>query len=247
MFRTLILLSAVAASASGVRAADDPKAIITRAIKAHGGEEALTKYQAMEAKTTGKIDIAGVGEVDFTQNVSVMFPDKIKDVVELTVAGQNLKIVTVANGDTVSIQVNGTDTEANDQIKETLKDARHLAKVNRLFPLLKDKGFDLSLFGEAKVEGKPAVGVTVATKGEKDIVLFFDTQSGRLVKTDRRTTPPGGAAEVQEERIILEYAEAKDGILVPKKILIKHDGKKYAEAEIEAKLLEKIDESEFKK
>src|SRR5262245_19356199 len=63
-----VSLSAVVlvALASGVRAADDPKDIIAKAIKAHGGEEFLTKNQAGHLKSKGKITIPGIGETDFT-------------------------------------------------------------------------------------------------------------------------------------------------------------------------------------
>jgi hypothetical protein len=247
MFRTLVLLSAVAATAAGARAADDPKAIIAKAIRAHGGEEALTKLKGTEAKTTGKIDIPGVGETEFAQEVSTMLPDKIKDVIELSIAGQKIKIATMVSGDEVSIQANGNDVPLSDEIKASLNEAKHLLKVGRLVPLLKEKGIELSLFGEAKVEGKAAVGVTIAAKGEKDITLFFDTETGRIAKIERRTSPPGGAGEVLEERIVLEYQTGKDGIPMPKKVLVKHDGKKYVEADVESKMVEKIDDSEFKK
>ena len=44
--------------------------------------------------------------------------------------------------------------------------------------LVKDKGYELALIGEVKVEDKPAIGVRVSVKGQKDINLFFDKQSG---------------------------------------------------------------------
>ena len=50
------------------------------------------------------------------------------------------------------------------------------------------------------------------------------------------------------KRIITGYAKNADGVPVPKGIVVKKDGKKFVDAEItEMKLLEKLDESEFKK
>src|SRR5262249_40754040 len=142
------LLSAVVllASVPGSRAADeDPKAIVAKAIKAHGGEDDLAKYKAAQATNKGKITLPGVGEVEFTQNLSYMLPDKIKDVMELSVGGQKINVVTVANGDKISIEVNGKAIEVPDQAKEALKDARHMMKVARLVPLVREKGYELSL------------------------------------------------------------------------------------------------------
>jgi len=244
------LLSAVVllGLAAAARAADDDvKAIVTRAIKAHGGEETLTKYKAAQSKNKGKITIAGVGEVDFTQELSLMQPDKLKDVMELQIGGKTISVVTIANGDKLSIDADGKAVDINDDIKEALKDAQHMMKTARLVTLLKDKENELSLVGEVKVEDKPAVGIRVASKGHKDISLFFNKDTGLLAKVEFRAKSPMGGKEYTEERIILEY-EKTNGIPRPKKVLVKHDGEKFLEAEVvEAKFLEKLDDSEFKK
>lgn len=245
------LLSAVmlVAVAPGLRAADDdPKAIIARAIKAHGGEEFLTKNQAAKAQNKGKINVSGIGEAEFTQDVQYMLPDKLKDNLELSIAGQKITVATVMNGDKLSIEAAGKEVPITDDIKKAMSDAVNMMKMARLAPLLKDKKYELTLFGEAKVEDKPAVGVRVSAKGQKDITLFFDTKTGLLVKIEHRTVEPGTGNEVGEERIILEYKTDKDGIPLPKKVLVKHDGKTFIEAEsVEFAYLEKIDDSEFKK
>lgn len=244
------LLSAVVllAAAPGIRAADDdPKAILTRAIKTHGGEEFLTKHQAARSTNKGKINIPGLGEAEFTQEIQYMLPDKLKDSLELSIAGQKVTVATLMNGDKISIDAAGKPVEITDAIKTAMKDATQMMKVARLVPLVKDKEYELSLFGEAKVEDKPAVGVRVAEKGQKDITLFFDKATGLLVKVERRTVEGATGNEVNEERIVREYAKDKDGIPIPKKLLIKHDGKTFIEAEGEITYLEKIDDSEFRK
>ena len=53
--------------------------------------------------------------------------------------------------------------------------------------------------------------------------------------------------EITEERIIQEY-KMKDGIPLPKKVLVKHDGKDFLKAEaVDFTFLESIDDNEFKK
>ena len=247
---TPILSVAVLIAASpGVRAADDdPKAIIAKAIKAHGGEEFLTKNKAARAQNKGKISIPGVGDAEFTQELAYMLPDKVKDSLELSIAGQKIGVVTIMNGDKISIEAAGKAVEITDSIKTAMKDVTYIMAMSRLTPLLKDKGYELSIFGEAKVEDKPAIGVRVAFKDRKDVTLFFDKKTGLLAKIEHRTLDSGTGNEVNEERIILEYKNNKDGIPLPKKVLVKHDGKTFLEAEsVEFAFLETIDESEFKK
>ena len=251
MTRLLMSLCSVAALvvvSGGVRAADDDaKAIIAKAIKAHGGEEYLTKNKAARMQNKGKITIPGVGETDFTQDLAYMLPDKLKDTLELTIGGQKISIVTVMNGDKLSIEAAGKAVDVTDDIKKAMKDAQHMMTVSRMVPLLKDKSYELSIFGEAKVEDKPAIGIVVASKGKKDITLFFDKKTHLLAKIEHRTVEAGTGNEIGEERIILEYKN-KDGIPFPKKVLVKHDGKTFLEAEcLESTMLEAIDEAEFKK
>jgi hypothetical protein len=230
----------------GAAADDDPKAIIARAIKAHGGEETLAKLQAAQVKNKGKIDIPGLGESEFTQEISYMLPDKLRESFELQIMGQKVTIQTLANGEKISIEANGQAIDLPDAAKTAIKDAGHLMKVGRLVPIVREKGYELSLIGEAKVEGKDTVGVRVAKKDAKDISLFFSKETGLLAKLEHRTADATGK-EITEERIIQEYQKV-DGLPVPKKVLVKHDGKNFLEAEVqEIKMLEKLDESEFKK
>jgi hypothetical protein len=237
------------ALAPAVRAADDdPKAIVLKAIKAHGGEEFMSKNKAAQIKNKGKIDIPGVGEVDFTQEVAYMLPDKLRESFEIKVMGQNLAIQTLVFGDKVSIELNGKEIDGGDKIKEAMKSIGHVMTVGRLVPLVKEKGYELSLIGEDKVEGKKVIGIRVTKKDQKDVSVYFDKETGLLAKLEFRSVAPGSDTEITEERIVKEYEKNKDGIPMPKKVMVKHDGKTFLEAEVlEIKYFEKLDDSEFKK
>lgn len=247
MIASMLSVLVLFAAAPGARADDDPKDILKKAIKAHGGEEFLNKHPAARAQNKGKIDLPGLGEAEFTQDVAYFLPDKFKDTMELSVAGQKVSIVTILNGKSISIEAGGKAVDINDNIKKSINEAIDMMAMARLTPLLKDKNYELSLFGEAKVEDKPAVGVRISAKGKKDVTIFFDKKTNLMVKIEHRTTDPNTGNEINQERIMLEYKE-KDGIQIPKKVLVKHDGKKFIEAEsTEFTFLEKIDDNEFKK
>ena len=244
------LLFAVLLVLPAARAADDDvKAIIQKAIKAHGGEKALNKYKASRSKSAGKLVIPGAGEVDFTQEVTVMQPDKFKEAMELDIAGMKINVVTMAKGNKFSIEAAGKEVAITKEIEAAMKEARYSMRMSRLTALLGDKTIELSNLGEIKVEGKPAVGVRVASKGQKDLSFYFDKKTGLLAKVERRGTDPTTGNEFTEERIVLEYKTPnKEGISLPKKVTVKRDGKKFMEAEVsETTLLEKIDDSEFEK
>jgi len=226
---------------------DDPKEIVAKAIKAHGGEEFLTKNKAAQLKSKGKINIPGAGELDFTQETAFMLPDKFRDSIDLTVMNMTINVKTLVNGETVSLEVNGKEVDGADKVKKAIKDTGHVMDVGRLVTL-KDKAYELSLIGEDKVEGKKVIGIRVAKKGQKDVSLYFDKETGLIAKLEYRGAEPGTDNEVNEERIIKEYEKNKDGIPVAKKVVVKHDGKTFLEAEVlEVKHFEKLDDSEFKK
>jgi hypothetical protein len=247
LFALSLCAAVVVAFAPAARAADEPKDILAKAIKAHGGEDLLTKHKAGQTKTKGTLTLPGVGDVEFTQEVSYMIPDKFKDSMELKVMGQAINTLTLVNGDKITIEVNGKAIETPDQAKAALKDAGHVMQIARLVPL-KDKKYELSIIGEDKVEGKKVVGVRVSAKNEKDVSVYFDKETGLLAKIEYRGTDPATGKEITEERIVMEYSKGKNGVPQPKKIVVKHDGKQFLEAEIlEVTTLEKIDESEFKK
>jgi hypothetical protein len=223
-------------------AQEEAKAILDKAIKAHGGEDVLAKSLAGRIKSKGKIDI--LGGIEFTQESAFMLPDKLRDSMEMEVMGQKIATLTLMNGDKISLKANGQDVPLDDNLKAEFKSVSQMLAVGRLVGL-KDKKFELSPVGEVKVEGKPALGLRISAKGMNDITMFFDKDSGLMVKLDRRGVDPMTGQEFAEERIVQEYVKV-DELPVPKRILVNRDGKKFLEAEIlEMKFLEKIDENEF--
>ncbi len=250
MSRALTLLLSAAAfvvAFAPVRAADEPKDIIAKAIKAHGGEELLTKNKAGQTKAKGKINLPGAGEVEFTQDVSYMIPDKFKDSMELKVGGKSIAVLTLVNGDKMTIEIDGKAVDVPAEAKASLKEVSHVMDVARLVPL-KGKAYELSLIGDDKVDGKKVVGVRVTKKGQKDVSVYFDKETGLMAKIEFRTVDQASGNEITEERMPSGYEKTKDGVAVPKKVVIKRDGKVFLEAEIlEAKSFEKLDDAEFKK
>src|SRR5262249_20154870 len=152
VFRPIALFvgAVVLFSAPAARAAEQPKEIIEKAIKAHGGAEFLTKHKAAKSRAKGKVDTPGVGEGEFTQETCYMAPDKIKDRYELTIAGQKMTVLTVVNGDDVAVEVNGEALDLSDEEKAPLKEMSYLLKVSRLVSLT-DKEFELTALGEDTV------------------------------------------------------------------------------------------------
>jgi hypothetical protein len=242
----LVSLAFLAAGPSSLRAQDELKAVIEKAIKAHGGEANLTKHKAGQTKSKGTVMVGG-NPIEFTEEATYHLPNKFKSVQEIQVMGQSVKVQVGYDGKKAWINVNGMDIDMKlDKLADLMKEQVYLSEVTKLINL-KDKAYELSSLGEAKVKDKPAVGIRVSSKGHKDVNLFFDKDSGLLIKIEHRTEDFNTEKEVNEERIILEYQD-RDGIKEPKKALVNRDGEKYVEAEVvEVKYLDDIDDSQFSK
>jgi hypothetical protein len=164
--------------------------------------------------------------------------------IQAEVQGQNVTLLYVLNGDKGWLQVLGETTEIKGEELEDQKEGLHAEHVQTLAPLLTDKGFTLEPLGEAKVNGRDAVGVKVASRGHKDVNLYFDRVSGLLAKVERRALNDA-QQEVTEETFCSDYKDV-DGVQVPMKVVIHHDGKLFLEMEVtEYSFLDRIDDREF--
>jgi len=221
---------------------DEARALLDKAIKAHGGEEALKKHKAGTIRNKGRLEL--LGGIDIVQELSFMMPDKFREEVSFTVNGMDFKTVTVANGDKVGIEINGKKLPPDDNLKAALKEGGQLIDMLKLYPL-RGKDYELTAVGEIKVNDKPAVGFRASKKGQKDVTIYIDKKSHLMVKIDRRTVDPMSGQEVSEERIITEYQRV-DGLPQPKRVVMNRDDKKFIEAEVlEMKFFEKLDDSNF--
>ncbi len=238
-----LVLSVLLGAAHGVRG-DDAKAIIAKALKAHGVADKPAKQQGIQSKSKGTLDVAG--GLAFTQETSVQLPNQYKEVMQLEVNGQNLTVATVFDKDKGWIKAGDKLIDMDEKILAAVKEGLYKAQVLEL-AAKGEKGTELSALGEAKVNDKPAVGVKVTTKGHRDIDLWFDKEKGLLLKQEWRTVDLQSGQEVTEETLILEYQEV-EGRKVAKKLQVNRDGKKFMEGEVqEVKFVEKLDDSEFAK
>src|SRR5262245_40202075 len=168
-------------------AEDTPKAILDRAIKAHGADK-FEKLKAAQTSGKGTVDVAGM-TLSFTSEGSAQLPDKFKSILHMDIGGMKITQVQTMNGDKITLSVNGMAQNITDELRKIFKEQDYADLVSTLLPL-KDKGFELALAGEANVDGKPAVGIKVKSKDKPDITLYFDKKTDLLVKSEHRATDP---------------------------------------------------------
>lgn len=242
-FAMVALLGVAFVAAVRGQANNEAQAILDKAVKAHFPKGRNDKKQAYQGKNKGTIHIQGL-QLDFNQQVWVQPAGKFKEVMDMTVMNNAVKVTTVFDGKKGWIKVNDMDIKVSDEILDEFKQIGYWMSLAQLTGLDK-KGMKVSLLGEQQVNGKPALGVKISKEGKRDIDFYFDKQTGLTAKTERRTKDLMTGQEVTEERIVTEYQDSNDRKMA-KKVTVNRDGKKLLDVEIlEMQLLESIDDSEF--
>lgn len=239
----------VALAWPGLAPAQEPKEIIAKALKAHGGLEKLKEQEGKAQVVRGKGKIEILGGIDFTLEVSVAPPEKFKTQMQMQIMGQNVNTVQVFNGKDFWMKVNGMslDNLLDDKAKEGIKEQIYQERMANLVLLGDDKKLQLSPLGESTVEGKPVVGIRVSSEGHKDISLWFEKTTGLLTRLDAQTVDIMSKMEQNTQKIFLDYKE-QDGVMKPKRMIMNQDEKKFMEMEFEEfKLVDSLDDSTFAK
>jgi hypothetical protein len=242
---------ALAVTASGIAAADDKAAaIVKKGIEAHGGAEALNKYTAARYTMKGEVDVMGTA-TEFTGGMA-QATDKFRMDLAFEIMGMKVTFRQVINGEKFrrTVKVGDMDVPAGDVEKDEIKMALIGHQVERLTPLLDPKQFTLRAADEEDVNGKKAAVVVVTPKAiDKELKLYFDKESGLLVKSGHPGKGPGGGGarmDVYQENYMSEFKKV-NGVQVATRVLQHHDGKKFLTADMsDYELLEKLDDSEFK-
>jgi hypothetical protein len=237
----LVLAGAVTARADDAAAA---RALIDKAVQAQGGVAKLAKWPAVTARLKGTYHALGAA-VAFTGEFAAQGPDRYKLDIEAEADGQKFRLVQVLNGDKGWVKLDDDTEELDKEDLAEVKEEAYGEWVATLVPL-KDKAFVLAPLGEVNIDKRPARGVTVSSKGHRDVNLYFDKETGLLVKTETRVKDDGGQ-EVTEETFLGEYKEVQ-GTKQATKFTVKRDGKLYLESEVtDYQLAEKLDDSVFAK
>jgi hypothetical protein len=227
-------------------AQDAARAVIEQAIRAHGGEERLARNRADRVKLKGLLFVPPRGTAPFVAETVVQLPSQFKSVMELTSDGQKHTLVHLINGDKVTVAVDGKVDKADPAVLAEMRETALLDRAVRLVPLLRDRGYELTVTEDVKVNDRPAAGVRVTARGGKEVRLYFDKELALLVKTEHVLTD-GSGKEVRQEQY---YGDFKDvaGHKRPFKVVAYRDGRKVMEAEVvDVKYYEKIDDAEFTK
>jgi outer membrane lipoprotein-sorting protein len=232
-------------TANAVKAADDAAAIVAKAIKAQGDAATLAKIKAEQWTGKGKLYAMGL-TIEYTANYSFEQPDKLRFDFEAMFGDQKVAMTAACDGKTCWEKSGDKAQEMDKKKAGAFRHNVYIMSLTHLRPL-KEKGYTLSVSGEEKINGKPAVSVLVSSKGHPDVTLFFDKKSGLVVKSMSEIWDEFADMDVAQETIFSDYKE-KDGRKLFGKLVIKRGGKTFIEEEFsDQKGMEKLDPKLFEK
>jgi hypothetical protein len=190
--------------------ADDPRALVRRAIRAVGGEQVLARKCATRKRYKGNM---GPAAGNFSAEVLTQAGSRdSRTSIELSLggAGPAFKAVIVRKGRQQWMKVNGMAVNAPPDSAKTIEAQEHQERVSSLLPLVRDPGFSLTYLGEDKVEGRAVRRVKVALPGKPDVTLAFDTKTALLAQVVYNVPAPDGK-ETRHELTLSRYREISSG------------------------------------
>jgi hypothetical protein len=203
--------------------------MIAKAVATQGGEAHLAKVRASRSKLKGTLFVDNQG-IPFTGEQAFQLPGQSKIFLKLRTTPKAQNIVQLIDGDKGCIIIDGQAKQARAATLARMHEQLYLSRLIGLTPLLKDREFELTALKETTTDGRPAVGVKVASKGRRAVSLYFDKGSGRLVKVEH-LTKNNADREVLQQQFFSGYADIA-GIKLPKNVVAFQDGKKLRDVEI---------------
>ena len=229
--------------ANAAAPADDRESLkrfTEKALKAAGGE----KLQAVKAWTFSEKRKGGTT----TYRRFIQLPDLARTEIEREEAGQTFKSVIVINGDK-GWTVNGNVEEMSAESIAGWRKGVFWVSAPILGPrLLSDPKSVLEKLPEVKVGDRTAVGVKLPLEKYGSIRLYFDKETGRLLKLEQDYKTEQGSDRDGTTEVILSDFREVGGIMVPHKKTQQEGSKVFGEWDVtEYKFADRLDPKLFEK
>jgi hypothetical protein len=190
--------------------AEEPRAVIEKAVKSVGGADLLSLGAAVHSKHKGTIRVGELKQ-EFTVQYESFTQDNgtCRMVFRLDMGGNGGLQVEILqfrspDGSWYRSMDGQASKLAGDELPP-LEMGLYMDRLTSLLPLLKDKDFTLAGLPDEKVQGRPAAGVKVSSKGKPDVQMYFDKESGLLAKFSYRGPDGSGNKDVLHETFPSEY------------------------------------------
>lgn len=220
-----------------------PRAILDKAIEAHGGAANLKRFQALKVTGKGKLH-SGDRVIPYDGEFACQWPDRTWFSIKFETQQRKYHLVGAINGVRGWSTANGIKERDIDAEIAEEREMLHADWIGSLRAML-DHPIPIAYAGEARIEGQAAVGITVSDEGHRPVKLFFDKKSGLLLKSEAQAKDPESHQEYAYEEIYSDYRTVQ-GLKFAMRTKVLKKGKLYSERErMQVTPLEKLDERLF--
>jgi hypothetical protein len=224
---------------------DDAKTVIAKALKAHGGEKAFSRWNCgyLKYRTKGGVVPAEFGEV--TVEDTFQLPGHFKRVTRIAAGGKVLSMVFVINHGKGWTKKGDAPAEPIDS-DFTQKTEHPFAAFGNLAPLM-GKEIRLTKLGEEKVDRREAMGVRVQSDKLGEVDLYFESQTGLLLKSKKSLPASDRNKPAIIESFLDDYKDVQ-GSKVPMRIKgVQHGTVILDVTLVDAKFADKLEDNTFAK
>lgn len=230
----LALALVVLSSTSSARAQDDPRALVQKAVKAAG----LDRSGPLPASHLRIKGTFAFDKSDFTGEIWTEPTGSFKNVFQIHVGGQGTTVAQALHEGKAWAATDGKVEPLDADTAADMKLSPYHERLLALTPLLEDKGFKLAPLGESRVDGKSARGIKVSFAGRPDFKLYFDTETGFLVRTEYQVRKESQGKEVTVTTTLGDYRDVDPA--APERRALERAGRKTDPASVLAFLREQV-------
>lgn len=232
--------------AQAVPAQDDARGLVEKAIRAHGGETNVAKLKSARIKVEGEGEFAaGQPPVPLVVEDVWQMPDRYKTITHLTLQGKQVTQTISINATEGWAELDGRTQPLPPVGLKEFKEQKWAEDFDRLLPL-RDKSLKLTRIADSKIEHYPVAGIKVEAEGHREVRLYFDSESGLLVKREQEILGDAGKLVVQS--VVFSGFEDKGGVKHWTKVAAYRDGVRFITASLrELEIDRKNDAKEFAK
>jgi hypothetical protein len=211
-FHSAFFVAVVLLAPVSIATADDREvaAILSKAMKALGGEDKLSNIEAVTWKTTGWMNMLFQGPEHFkcTGELTIAGLDRSRSELILESGGGKARTISVLNGDNAWLDCGHGPKPTRHA--PGLKRSLYLAMIPVTLAPLRDQRFKIESGRDEKVGDRPAAVLNVTCPDGETIKVSFDKESGLPLKAAGKASLFDDAALNLDFTLEVIYSKYKD-------------------------------------
>ena len=222
-------------------APDDGRALLGRAIAAHGGEDSLARTRRGRINGVGSRSTTA-HDINFVWEETFHLPDRAKRTIREPWLGE-MQATTYLYNDGKCRIYDGKELKRTQDVRPG--DLQGVTDVLGQLVKMRQAKAALTPLPEIQVRGRPAVGFETDSAEWGKVRLWFLRDRGLLARMMKKMDGAEGEESVDVEMLLDDYKEY-DGVPMPTRIILMRDGRVSTEMTVkDVKFLDKLDDGVF--